>query len=120
MLSETIHPSLPDHITDEERDILRDVKRALMKLPGGERFRLVLFGSKARGDFDASSDLDVAVIVDNLNRQMKNAIFDAVGNVELQYLKPVSVLVLSSDEFVRLQNRERRIALDILTEGVPL
>jgi predicted nucleotidyltransferase len=112
--------SLPEHITGEERDVLREVKSTLQRLLDGRGYRILLFGSKARGDFDADSDLDVAVIVENLDRQLKLAIFDAVSDVELQYLKPVSVLVMSSDEFARLQNRERRIALDILAEGIPL
>jgi hypothetical protein len=120
MSADVLQLQFPEHITEEEREVLLDVKAALVRLLHGRGFRFLLFGSKARGDFDADSDLDVAVIVDNLDRQMKHAIFDAVADVELQYLKPVSVLVLSSDEFARLQNRERRIALDILAEGIPL
>ena len=111
---------LASHLTTDELDVLRAVKKALAQVLSGRGFRIFLFGSKARGDFDSNSDLDLAVIVDGLDRQTKHVVFDAVADVELQYLMPVSALVLSSEEFRLLQERERRIALDISAEGIPL
>jgi len=51
---------------------------------------------------------------------MKNQILDQVAEFELKYLVPISAFILSKDEFDHLKKRERRIALDIEREGVPL
>lgn len=81
---------------------------------------MVLFGSRARGDYSEDSDVDVAILVQGLTREMKNRILEAVAEFELEYLFPISALVLSEEEFEHLKSRERRIALDIEREGVPL
>jgi predicted nucleotidyltransferase len=64
--------------------------------------------------------MDVAIIIRGLTRELKHRILDKVVEVELNHLTPVSVLILSEDEFNRLKKRERRIVLDIEREGVLL
>jgi uncharacterized protein len=84
------------------------------------RVRMLLYGSRARGDFDGDSDIDVAVIVRGLTRELKDRILENVADVELEFLTPISTLVISEDDFAFLKGRERRIALDIEREGIPL
>lgn len=79
-----------------------------------------MFGSRARGDFVDGSDIDVVVIVEGLDPALKDRILEEVARVELEHLRPVSVLALDEEEFNRLYCRERRIALDIRREGVAL
>lgn len=87
---------------------------------GDRLLRVVLFGSRARGDCDSESDFDIAILVRGLTRELKNEILDKVSEIEFEYLTPFSLLVLSEDEFNHLKRRERRIALDIEQEGVSL
>jgi predicted nucleotidyltransferase len=87
---------------------------------GFRAFKMVLFGSRARGDYGEESDVDVAILVRGLTREMKRRILDKVAEIELEYLLPISALVLSEDEFEHLKKRERRIAIDIDREGIPL
>ncbi len=82
--------------------------------------KLVLFGSRARGDHSAGSDIDIAVVVRDLARDSKDRMLDAVADIELKYLICLSTLIFSEEDFNRLKKRERRIALDIEREGVPL
>jgi hypothetical protein len=43
-----------------------------------------------------------------------------VADIEVKYLTPLSVLVLSEADFELLKKRERRIAFDIEKEGILL
>lgn len=108
------------HLTTEERAALAKLKGSILKLLGSRPVRLILYGSKARGDFDPESDLDVAVIISGLTREEKKRILEKVAEVELEHLTPISALVLSAEEFEFLRKRERRIARDIEQEGIPL
>jgi len=100
--------------------ILQELKRSLESLLGHQLINMVLFGSMARGDYHDESDVDVAVIVRGLTRKLKSQILDEVARLELEHHMPVSVLVFSDEEFNHLKKRERRIALDIEREGIPL
>jgi predicted nucleotidyltransferase len=107
-------------IEDERKKELEDLKNKLVPLLGSQAFKMVLFGSRARGDYSEESDVDVAILVRGLTREMKRRILDKVAEIELEYLLPISVLVFSEDDFEDLKKRERRIAIDIEREGIPL
>ena len=109
-----------EHLTREEKAALGEIKQRVQTLVGRRLREIVLFGSKARGDFDPESDLDIAILVDGLDQETKRKIIDVVADVEVKFLVVVSSLVLSWDDFQSLRARERRIALDIENEGVPL
>jgi uncharacterized protein len=99
---------------------LKDLKERLEIMLGDRLVHLVLYGSRARGDYERSSDVDVAVIVRDLDRKLKLRILQGVAEIELEHLVPLSTLVMSESDYTDLLRRERRIALDIQREGVPL
>jgi len=51
------------HLPDKERRALTAYRDALLRHLPGQIRRLILYGSRARGDAEPDSDLDVAVIV---------------------------------------------------------
>jgi hypothetical protein len=106
-------------LSPEEKSFVRDLKGSLIGVAGSHA-RLILFGSRARGDFTGESDIDLAIIVPGLTRELKNDILNKVADIELKYLTPLSTLVISEEDFDTLKKRERRIALDIEREGIPL
>lgn len=109
-----------EHLTDDEKKAVAEIKQSIQALVGDRMKSLVLFGSKARGDFDPESDVDLAILVDGLTPELKRKIIDIVADIELKYLVVFSALVLSLEDFRLLRQRERRIALDIENEGVHL
>lgn len=44
-------------------DEIQDLKESLGNLLGDRMFKMILFGSRARGDYDDDSDIDLAIIV---------------------------------------------------------
>jgi len=100
--------------------VLRELKETVSAIAGPRLTTLVLFGSRARGDWEPRSDIDVAAIVENLTRAEHTRILDAVCAVEARHSFPISFLLFSADHFRQLKERERRIALDIEGEGVAL
>lgn len=110
------HPNL----TETEAAALESLRAKLTDLLGHRLRGFILFGSKARGDYDEESDLDVAIIVEGLDRSLKRTIIDMVIDIEIKHDVIISSWVVSSREFNDLRDRERRIALDIEREGIKL
>lgn len=105
----------------EQNGILSFRDKLLSSFP--ERIkRVVLFGSKARGDDLPESDIDVLVIVDLRDRELWEQIIYLAHdlNYESDFLFHLSPVVMSEEEFNRLLKHERRFALDALEEGILL
>ena len=116
---QTNHMRIPS-LSSEEQKIVDDLKMFLTNRLGDSLVTFVLYGSKARGDYEERSDIDLAVIVRGLTREGKNEILEKVADLEMEHLIPLSTLVLSEEDFKNLKARERRIALDIEKDGIPL
>jgi len=93
------------------------VKRRLAAMCGPRLVRLCLFGSRARGDHRVDSDSDVAAVIRGLDRREKMA---ALVEIEFDRSTSISALVLCEEVFAELLAHERRIALDIERDGIPV
>jgi predicted nucleotidyltransferase len=98
--------------------------RALLVAEYGTRLEsLRLFGSRARGDAADESDADVCVVIRGLSEEERpraiDLAFQAWRSVGRKGPLP-SPLVWSDVEFADRVASERRIALDVLREGIPI
>ena len=87
----------------------------------GARLReLKLFGSRARGDSHEESDLDVAIVVDDLAASEAREVGYFSGDLLTEFCVVVSPFVVSTAHMDHLRTRERAIAFEIERDGVPL
>lgn len=102
------------------RGAVERFKRAIEDRWPGRILDVRVFGSVARGEQHAESDLDVFVMVDEIDSEIKYGICDAAWSVNYELDMPfqISTLVMSKEHFEELLRRERRIAQDILNEGI--
>ena len=92
-----------------------------MRARFGPRLRFVrLFGSWARARAHEGSDIDLAVVVDDLTRAEWREVIGEIAAIEQELDVIIGPYVVSSSHFDEVSRRERRIARDILGEGVPL
>ena len=61
--------------------------------------RIILYGSVARGTQTAESDVDIAVIVRRYTEDMHEKMIDLTVDLELEYNKVLSVLLIDYDNF---------------------
>ena len=61
--------------------------------------RIILYGSVARGTQTAESDIDIAVIVRRYTEDMHDKMIDLTVDLELEYNKVLSVLLIDYDNF---------------------
>ena len=61
--------------------------------------RIILYGSVAKGTQTAESDVDIAVIVRKYTEDMHDKMIDLTVELELEYNKVLSVLIIDDDNF---------------------
>ena len=61
--------------------------------------RIILYGSVARGTQTEESDVDIAVIVRKYTEDMHDKMIDFTVDLELEYNKVLSVLLIDYDNF---------------------
>jgi predicted nucleotidyltransferase len=80
-----------------------------------------LFGSYARGEATADSDVDCLVLLDRVDRDDDRAITDLAADLIWQIAGVVvSPMIMSVAEFEAWKASERRTPLEIEREGIPL
>lgn len=65
---------------------------------------IILYGSVARGTHTSESDVDIAVIISGYTQSMHDAMTDFVVDLELEYNKVLSVLLIDYDKFKTWEN----------------
>ena len=79
---------------------------------------LVLFGSRARGDADPESDMDVLVVVDELNRDVWDYVIESAWEAGFEQGIVVVPVVHSRDEWENGPERYSLLAQAIRAEGI--
>ena len=96
-------------------------KRVLYAFP--HRIKSIsLFGSRAAGTAKRDSDYDVFIMVDRRDRRLVDAIFDIAYDIYLEsnLTYDISPVIMSEEFFNARLSQERRIAREIVEQGIPL
>ncbi len=80
--------------------------------------RMIVFGSRARGDADNESDLDVFIEVANLPPQMRQQILEIAWEISLEYGVVISTFLASTPLLTNSPLAANPILRAIEIEGV--
>jgi len=123
MLTNSLDERLPSHLTPNERVALMTLVDRLHQRYGEDLLRVVLFGSKARGDFDDESDLDVLIVVrmpdDNYWRHW-NEIVTTTYDLELAYSVVFSFIIKDEPEYALMRQWNLLLNRNIEQDGIEL
>ncbi len=65
---------------------------------------IILYGSVARNTQTEESDIDIAVIVKSYTKEMHEQMIDFIVDLELEYDKVLSVILIDDDKFQEWKN----------------
>ena len=82
--------------------------------------RTILFGSKARGDSNVWSDIDILVIVDDEEWQFKHTISRLGADISLEFDVLIGPRVISEERWERMGRDGFGLYRNVVTEGIPL
>ena len=79
--------------------------------------KLVLYGSVARGEETESSDVDILIVLDKDSRELKEKALDLAYELTLKHEIHVSPIVLSKEEFEKVESFGSKFLESVMDEG---
>ena len=103
----------------EHKAVARFVELLRQRHPG-RILQTVLFGSKARGDSQPWSDIDILVVVDSEDWRFHHAISTLAARVSLEYDVLIGPRVIGQERWERMKQHRFGLYQNIVAEGIPL
>jgi len=108
-------------LTKREKEALRAFVEGVHQSLGENLVKVILFGSKARGDARRGSDIDLIVIVRERNIPVEKKVIEQVVEAELRYnIYRLSPMVYSVKDYEERKKMGAPFILEIESEGVTL
>jgi len=106
-------------IKDSDRKLVEQFKRLMIEqdIP---LYKTIVFGSRARGDAEPDSDLDVLVLVEHLNPAMRRTISHCAWEIGFEAGILIQTVVMSRDEAEHGPEQSSLLMLAVKEEGVPV
>jgi uncharacterized protein len=87
MLTQAMERSrLPPHLSPAEADAIAELVDAARGMLGLHLEQVLLYGSRARGEGNEDSDIDLALIVTPTGRARRNEVYDVAYDIGLRFL----------------------------------
>ena len=111
--------AMPKLTVKEHRALDAYLNRLRERFPG-EILQVILFGSKARGDSQPSSDIDVLTVVRQESWPLREEINTLAARVSLEYDVLLGPRVIGRKRWERMERDRFGLYQNIITEGIPL
>ncbi len=98
--------------------IARELKKRLAEVV--DLVNLIVFGSRARGDADEYSDMDISIEVGSVDRRVQDKIADIAWEVGFENSLVISPVIFTTDEIKNSPLRASPFLNNIAEEGVKL
>ena len=111
------------HLTSNERDALDAIVTRLHLHYRDDLLDVVLFGSKARGDFDEESDLDLLIVVRMQNDgywEHWRKIGDLTWAIELEYGIVTTMIIKDESGYENMRKHKLLLYREIERDGITL
>ena len=109
-----------DHLSLPEQTALQDFLGRLQQQFPRQILAVTLFGSRARGEAQADSDVDLVVIIPQEDKNLCHAIRNVAADVSLEYGLYLSTRVWSLAHWQRLAEIKTGLYRGIQSDGITL
>jgi hypothetical protein len=109
-----------EHLTVRERTAVKAFCYRLDERFPGEMLQVTLFGSKARGESDRWSDIDLLIFVREESWSLRGDISIIGADISLEFSVLIGPRVIGQQRWQRMKEQRFSLCQNIIAEGVPL
>jgi len=109
-----------DQITKNENAALRTFIQRILDELDAQVFQIILFGSKARGDGNADSDMDVLILASAENRRLQETVNIIASQVSLDYDILFNPLLIANARWTQMSSERFSICRNVERDGIML
>jgi uncharacterized protein len=109
-------------LTDSDRLLIQTLKNCLYEVAADRIESVIVYGSRAWGQPEPDSDLDVAVIVQGLTPELEAALQEAAYKVmrDNDFIPLISLRVFDAGNFAALHDKGFSFYRKVVQEGISL
>jgi len=108
------------HLTVDEQAAIAEFTTLVQDQFPGRILSLTLFGSKARGDADAESDIDLLLLVDEESNPLRSELWRIASDISLEHNVVLSVRVYAQTRWAASRRMRLPLYRAIVADGIPL
>lgn len=108
------------NLTTNEQTVVKEFCRDIQARWGARILATRLFGSRARGEGNEDSDIDILVLVDRADSNLRQDIYGAPADYLLKYEVVLSPLVMDKQQYDSMKSRERLLIQEIERDGIAI
>lgn len=108
------------HLTAYERAALEDFVSHLRQHYAEVISKVILFGSKARGDSNAESDIDLLIVTHRNDWEFQQQIDDLTIQTDLAHNVVISDMMVSAERYTQMRQQREPLYRRIEQEGIHL
>jgi predicted nucleotidyltransferase len=108
-----------NNLTEKEKQAVKELVDELKKLYGDNLSRVILYGSKARGDATEDSDIDIMIVLKDVKDKSKELekLIKLTTEIDFRYETLISVTLQSEEEYLK---KRSPLLLNVRKEGIVL
>jgi predicted nucleotidyltransferase len=105
-----------------DQEIIQVLKHRLAEVAGDQLQAVIVYGSRAWGQAEPDSDLDVAAIIQNCTPQLEEALLEAAYQVmwDHDFTPLISLKVFDAESFASYREKGFSFYRKVAEEGVAL
>lgn len=107
-------------LPEKEKKAVREFMSAVRKAYGSKIQRAALFGSKARGDANRYSDIDILLIVTDDNWRFRKAVSGISSDIALKYDVLLDIRMISESRWQYMADIQSGLYQNISRDSVPI
>lgn len=104
----------------KEKKAVREFITRIRSAYGDKIQRAALFGSKVRRDWTKYSDVDILLIVEEKDRELRQAVIYTAADVELKYDVLLDVRIISAERWKYYSDIQAGLFKNISKDAVPI